>query len=314
MYRSSLAILLLLLSAASASVHAAEVPVADPAALPADPEAVAGEAFATLTRTITYAGQPLDITVESMSNPLVLMQTSSGDIVLELFPEEAPQTVANFLELAAGTKPFIDPLTDTEVTRPFYDGLIFHRVIDGFMIQGGSPTGIGDGFPGYRFDDEINAQSLGLDKMMVVDPDGAPNPVLGIQSQQDFQQRILLPLFAEMNITSQEILDTRIEQVDQRVRAMTVQESYERLGYRYLTTVQSRAPIRGMLAMANSGPNSNGSQFFITLIDTPWLTGKHTVFGKVRAGLEVVDRIGQVPVDADARPLNDVTILSVRPL
>jgi len=93
---------------------------------------------------------------------------------------------------------------------------------------------------------------------------------------------------------------------------MTVRQAHELLGYRYIDTVQSRAPLRGVIAMANSGPDTNGSQFFITLADAPWLTGKHTVFGKVRAGLETIEAIGKVRTNADGRPLQEVSILSVR--
>ena len=93
---------------------------------------------------------------------------------------------------------------------------------------------------------------------------------------------------------------------------MTLKECYENQGYRYSTTLKSRPPTRGVLAMANSGPNTNGSQFFINLVDTPWLTGKHTVFGKVIKGMDVVDEIGGVEVGERAKPLKDVKILSIR--
>lgn len=290
------------------------LPVALTAQTPAQPSAIPPPAAAGTLRSVTIGGRVIELTVDSLDNPLVVLQTSQGDMVLELFPQEAPETVANFLALATGTKPFIDPATGMETTRPFYDGLVFHRVVNGFMIQGGSPTGAGDGFPGYRFADEISALSLGLDKMLVLDASGAPNPVLGIQSEDDFQQNILGPLYAAMNITSQEQLDVRIGEVDQRIRSMTVQQSYEMLGYHFRNDLQSRAPVRGVIAMANSGPDTNGSQFFITLGDAPWLTGKHTVFGEVKAGLETADAIGRLPVDADDRPLQPVTLLSVRPL
>jgi len=254
----------------------------------------------------------LQVEVESLDNPLLVMVTTRGDLLLELFPQEAPQTVANFVGLAEGTKAFLDPYTGQQSLRPFYDGLIFHRVIDGFMIQGGSPTGNSDGTPGFVFADEISALSLGLDKMPVLDEDGFPNPVLGIQNQQDFQQRVLMPLYQSMGIASQAALDARVNDIDQRLRNMTVKQLFELLGYRYNDALLSRAPVRGVIAMANTGPDSNGSQFFITLADATWLTGKYTVFGRVRAGLEVIDAIGKVRVNADNRPLQDITILSVR--
>jgi cyclophilin family peptidyl-prolyl cis-trans isomerase len=289
-----------------AADSAAPAPVA-PAA--AEPTTSAVPAF-----TVSLNGRDELVQTDRADNPLIVISTNRGDMLLELFEDEAPQTVANFLGLANGTKAFTDPATGQQVMRPFYDGLIFHRVIDGFMIQGGSPTGDGEGTPGYEFADEINAESLGLDKMMLIDAQGVPNPVLGIRSQSDFQQRVLMPLYKKLGITSQESLTARVAEVDERLRTMTVKENYELLGYRYITTVMSRAPVRGVIAMANSGPDTNGSQFFINLADTEWLTGKHTVFGKVRAGLDVLDAIGKTPVNAESRPTQDVIIQSIRPL
>jgi cyclophilin family peptidyl-prolyl cis-trans isomerase len=140
------------------------------------------------------------------------MHTSEGAIELELFPGEAPKTVENFTKLAADG---------------FYDGVIFHRVIPDFMIQGGDPTGTGSGGPGYQFEDEFN--------------------------------------------------EHKVE--------------------------------RGALAMANAGPNTNGSQFFIVTADAcPWLDGKHTVFGRVTSGQEIADRISQVERDNRDKPKTPVTI------
>ena len=140
------------------------------------------------------------------------MRTTEGVIIIELFDEDAPETVENFKKLARDG---------------FYDGVIFHRVIPDFMIQGGDPTGTGMGGPGYTFEDEFN---------------------------------------------------------DNKV-------------------------VRGALAMANAGPNTNGSQFFIVTAEaTPWLDGKHTVFGRVTNGMDVVDAIESVDTDANDRPRDDVTI------
>jgi cyclophilin family peptidyl-prolyl cis-trans isomerase len=140
------------------------------------------------------------------------LHTTEGAIELELFPEDAPKTVENFLKLSRDG---------------FYDGVIFHRVIPDFMIQGGDPTGTGTGGPGYEFEDEINEHRV----------------------------------------------------------------------------------VRGALAMANAGPNTNGSQFFIVTAEaTPWLDGKHTVFGRVTSGMDVVDRISEVDRDANDRPREPVTI------
>jgi cyclophilin family peptidyl-prolyl cis-trans isomerase len=143
------------------------------------------------------------------------IRTTEGPITIELFDEDAPQTVANFKKLAGDG---------------FYDGVIFHRVIKDFMIQGGDPTGTGSGGPGYTFEDEFN---------------------------------------------------------DHKV-------------------------VRGALAMANAGPNTNGSQFFIvTTEEAPWLDGKHTVFGRVTDGMDAVDRIEQTDTGPGDRPRNDIAIEGV---
>jgi peptidyl-prolyl cis-trans isomerase A (cyclophilin A) len=160
-----------------------------------------------------------------------IFDTSEGTFKVQLFDDKAPQTVANFIELAEGTKEWTDPRTREKVKRPFYDGLIFHRVIDGFMVQGGCPMGNGMGDPGYRFADEFGA---GL-----------------------------------------------------------------------------RHDRPGLLSMANSGPNTNGSQFFITLAPTPWLDNKHAIFGEVVEGMDVVQKIGKTRTGPQDRPVNDITINSV---
>jgi len=140
------------------------------------------------------------------------LHTNHGDIVINLFNDQAPATVANFVGLATGAKEYRDPATGKQTTGHFYDGLVFHRVIDGFMIQGGDPLGNGTGGPGYNFADEFH-------------------PKL-------------------------------------------------------------RHSKAGILSMANAGPNTNGSQFFITHVATPWLDGKHAVFGQVIEGFnEVVMQI-----------------------
>jgi peptidyl-prolyl cis-trans isomerase A (cyclophilin A) len=162
-----------------------------------------------------------------------IIKTSMGAIKIKLFYENAPLTVANFVELAEGTKEFRDPKTEKTVKRKFYDGLIFHRVIPEFMIQGGDPIGTGTGGPGYKFQDEIDP-SLKFDKP-------------------------------------------------------------------------------GILAMANSGPNTNGSQFFITESPTtPWLNGNHTIFGEVTQGLDVVKKIARTEVDFSDNPVDPVVIESVK--
>jgi peptidyl-prolyl cis-trans isomerase A (cyclophilin A) len=158
--------------------------------------------------------------------------TSEGDFTIRLFEAEAPNTVANFVGLAEGTKEWTDPQSRQKVKRPFYDGLVFHRVIDGFMIQGGDPLGTGMGGPGYTFGDEFHPSKK-----------------------------------------------------------------------------HSKA---GILSMANAGPNTNGSQFFITLAATPWLDNRHTVFGEVTSGLDVVEKIGKAPTSKpNDRPMKAITISRV---
>lgn len=253
-----------------------------------------------------------DFEVEDPDNPLVRITTNKGEIVVELLVREAPKTVANFIGLAEGTREFTDPKTGETVKRPFYDGLIFHRVIDQFMIQGGCPLGNGRGGPGFDFEDEINAAGLGLDKEKAVTEEGAVHASLLVFTQDDFNRKIVAPLLAKMGIKSQEELQAQAEEVSRRLYALTVKEALENLGYRYDDSHPSRPPLRGCLAMANSGPATNGSQFFINLVDTPHLTGKHTVFGRVVAGMEVVDAIGKVATKAGDRPVEDVVILTIR--
>jgi peptidyl-prolyl cis-trans isomerase A (cyclophilin A) len=159
------------------------------------------------------------------------MKTSMGDIVVHLFDDKAPKTVANFVDLATGKKEWTDPKTGQKSSRPFYNGTIFHRVIPDFMIQGGDPLGNGTGGPGYRFEDEFNADL--------------------------------------------------------------------------------RHSKPGILSMANSGPNTNGSQFFITVKPTPWLDGRHTVFGEVVKGQDVVTAIVSTQRDPRDKPLKDVVLKEI---
>ena len=157
--------------------------------------------------------------------------TSEGSFTVRLFDTEAPNTVANFVGLAEGTKEWTDPRTNQKVTQPYYDGTVFHRVIDGFMIQGGDPLGQGIGGPGYKFADEFH-------------------PSL-------------------------------------------------------------RHSTAGILSMANSGPNTNGGQFFVTLGPTPHLDDRHSVFGEVVDGMDVVRKIGSTKVASQDRPVKDIVIQTV---
>ena len=159
------------------------------------------------------------------------LTTTQGTVTVRLFPDQAPKTVRNFVELAEGGREWTNPKTRAKSKDKLYDGTIFHRVITGFMIQGGDPLGTGTGGPGYQFADEIHPD-LRFDK-----------PYL--------------------------------------------------------------------LAMANAGPGTNGSQFFITVAPTPWLTGKHTIFGEVIDGVDVIDAIIRVPTAPGDRPRTDVVLQSV---
>ncbi|HUQ00703.1 MAG TPA: peptidylprolyl isomerase [Aeromicrobium sp.] len=161
------------------------------------------------------------------------LSTNRGDIVIDLFPDQAPQTVENFVGLAEGTKQWLDPATREPSGKPFYDGLTFHRVIDSFMIQGGCPLGTGTGGPGFQFGDEFHPD-LKFDR-----------PYL--------------------------------------------------------------------LAMANSGPGTNGSQFFITVTPTDWLNRRHTIFGEVtdEASRAVVDAIATTETGPGDRPVEPVVISKV---
>ena len=165
------------------------------------------------------------------SETYATLHTNRGDIEIRLFPNHAPKTVANFVELATGAREWTDPRTGQKSTAPLYDGTVFHRVIDGFMIQGGDPLGTGTGGPGYRFGDEFHPE-LAFNK-----------PYL--------------------------------------------------------------------LAMANAGPGTNGSQFFITVGPTPHLNRLHTIFGEVSTGTEVVDAIATTKTARGDRPVEDVVINSV---
>jgi peptidyl-prolyl cis-trans isomerase A (cyclophilin A) len=161
-----------------------------------------------------------------------ILETSQGSIVCRLFEKEAPQTVANFVGLAEGTREFTDPSSGAKAKRPFFDGLTFHRVIPDFMIQGGCPLGTGTGGPGYRFADEFHA------------------------------------------------------------------------------TLRHDKP--GKLSMANSGPGTNGSQFFVTVAATPWLDNRHSIFGEIIEGLDVAVNISKLPRDSSDRPRTPVLLQHVR--
>src|SRR5213593_3003220 len=184
---------------------------------------VAVAASVLVSSTFVLAGQDA-----AKKTPYAHFTTSEGNFTVRLFEKEVPKTVANFVGLAEGTKEWRDPSTGEKKTGPYYDGIIFHRVISGFMIQGGDRLGTGAGGPGYNFGDEFH-------------------PSL-------------------------------------------------------------RHSRPGILSMANAGPNTNGSQFFITLGPTPHLDNRHSVFGEVVEGMDVVRKIGAVPTGRQDRPVKPVVI------
>ncbi|TGL77432.1 peptidylprolyl isomerase [Leptospira yasudae] len=206
--------------------------------------------------------------------------TTQGNMAVELFDQDAPKTVQNFIDLAQGEKEFL-ARNGQKVKKPFYDGLTFHRVIENFMIQGGCPNGDGTGGPGYRFDDEINGKSLGLDKIQAGQ---APY----------YQYQLQRAVANELQIKNREEAEAKrelIEKAFEDAKKLSVLEILFRTGYKYNETLKSHRAIKGSLAMANAGPNTNGSQFFINQVDTPHLDGLHTVFGQLVSGADVVDRI-----------------------
>lgn len=233
-------------------------------------------------------------------NPVAVIKTSQGDIRIELLPEVAPKTVENFIGLATGTKEWTDPKTGQKVKRPFYDGLIFHRVIPEFMIQGGCPVGQGTGGPGYQFEDETYEVS--------------DEPLTGRIENMDDANQVLQEVLVPYARQNREI-DPELRQLFQEIQG---KQSLEPLiGHEVEWLMQKAGHTRpvyrkslkakvdyGTLCMANSGPNTNGSQFFIVTKEggAPWLNGKHTVFGRVIEGMEVAHKIESLPRDKRDRP------------
>ena len=235
--------------------------------------------------------------MEDPTNPLLLLSTSTGDIYIELLPREAPNNVENFLALAHGEIEFVDPNSNVSFQPRYFDGMQFHRVIPGFVIQAGSPYHNPLGHPDNLLRDEINADSLGLNQQAVLDSEGNFNPLLNIKSKMEFHEVLLKPLYADMGIESEaEMLDRQFE-VFNRLSELTIKQAYENQGYRFSNDVATRGINRGIVALANAGPNQNGPEFFIALADAHWLAGKHTVIGKVIEGIETADAIGNTEVD-----------------
>jgi peptidyl-prolyl cis-trans isomerase A (cyclophilin A) len=242
------------------------------------------------------------------SNPVAVIETSKGTITVELYRHAAPNTVGNFISLARGEKEFID-IDGKRVKRPYYDGLIFHRVIPNFMIQGGDIKGDGTGGPGYQFADEINAKALGLDKIKV-----SSSPM----AMQEVQQVARNEVFKKLNIKSQADLNAKKKEAEalfaaeqKKWKDKSLEELYTARGITYTPNLESESNTRGSLSMANAGPNTNGSQFFISVVDNTYLDGKHTVFGRVLSGLEVADEISKVDRDQQDRPKTPVKMTKV---
>lgn len=218
-----------------------------------------------------------EMQLENGVNYAATIETNRGTIEVDLFESYAPNTVNNFVFLA---------------NEGFYDGLLFHRVVEGFVIQGGDPNGDGTGGPGYTFEDEINPDSLGLDEITVGEA-----PFLADQ-------------YSTWNASTVGYAPNSLREHEND----SLSEFYDDvIGYDYDYSLESYPFEPGVLAMANSGPNTNGSQFFITVTgsDTGYLSGRHTVFGKVRSGMAVVDEIARVSVDENSKPLSDVVIESI---
>lgn len=242
------------------------------------------------------------------TNPLAVIETSLGTITIELYRHAAPKTVENFVSLARGEKEFTDA-DGKPAKRPYYDGLIFHRVIPNFMIQGGDIKGNGTGGPGYQFADEINAKALGLDKIKVSASQGA---------QRDVQEIARTEVFKKLNIKSQSDLTAKMKEAEALFKSeqlkwkdKTLEELYTARGITYTPNLESESNTKGSLSMANAGPNTNGSQFFLSVVDNLYLDGKHTVFGRVLSGLDIAEKITQVERDQQDRPKSNVVMKKV---
>ncbi len=257
-------------------------------------------AFAVLSALVNMAVADMSsaqLAMGDSQNPLMLLKTSQGEIYLELFPAEAPNNVANFIALAEGEIEFKHSATGETLQSRYYSGMRFHRVIPDFIIQAGSPAYNPLGSQINLLADEINADSLGLDQISALNPDGSFAEMLNIQSKSDFHTVILEPLYTRRNINDNTAMLASQDETLAQLQRMSVKSVYENQGYRYNSSLSSRRIARGIVAMANSGPNSNGTEFFIALTDADWLTGRYTVIGKVVDGQDIIDTIGEIAID-----------------
>lgn len=267
----------------------------------------------TLAPRLSYA----DLTtarqaMEEQANPLMLMTTSQGAIYIELLANEAPDNVARFIELAEGQVEFFDEVANATFTPRFYDGMRFHRVLPGFVIQGGSPSYHPLGAPEPMLADEINAIALGLDRLPVLGEDGSINPMLNVGNQEEFAQRVLKPLYRELGVETVSELDSAEDDIVANLRGLTVMRLYEYEGYAYRSDLRTRGISRGTVALANDAPNRNGPEFFIALRNADWLNGRHTVIGRVVEGIDIADRIGSIAIDPSAFNPQSSVIYSIR--
>ena len=254
------------------------------------------------------------LAMEDSSNPLMLVATSAGPIYIEMLPAEAPENVARFLEFTVGEVPLIETDSTLTVSPRYYNGSRFHRVIPNFIIQAGSPEHNAHGRPRDYLADEINASALGLDRLPVILQAGEINPILNTDSQQEFASRVLEPLYRQLGIDSPEQLETEESAIIDALQSLTVMRLYEYEGYRYQNRYPTRAITRGIVALANDGPNRNGPEFFISLSDAPWLDGRYTVIGRVVEGMETADSIGDKPIQPVNPDPESTRIYSIRKL
>lgn len=240
----------------------------------------------------------------------VLMKTSMGDIELALDKSIAPITVKNFIGLAEGTTEYKDPKTNQLTKGNYYDGLIFHRVISDFMIQGGCPIGNGTGGPGYAFEDECFEKG---------------EQIVGMIDSDEKAYMVYTQMIIPYLQTRPEAPDAELMKIMQECQAKQSFDPMKNRDVSFYENTTKMGPVftmgdlkatvdYGTICMANAGPNTNGSQFFIvTKRDgAEWLNGKHTVFGRVTKGMDVVHKIENVEKNASDKPLEDVKIISVR--
>ena len=254
------------------------------------------------------------LAMEDSSNPLMLVSTSAGPIYIEMLPAEAPENVARFIEFTVGEVPLIETDSTLTASPRYYNGSQFHRVIPNFIIQAGSPEHNAHGRPRDYLADEINASALGLDRLPVILQAGEINPILNTDSQQEFANRVLEPLYRQLGIDSPEQLETEESAIIDALQSLTVMRLYEYEGYRYQNRYPTRAITRGIVALANDGPNRNGPEFFISLSDAPWLDGRYTVIGRVVEGMETADSIGDKPIQPVNPDPESTRIYSIRKL